>query len=81
MITKQTLTAYNFCDINDYNHYIVESVENGQREQAADLIYEMSKKQIATFITYCDNSIGLGEKYDKIIKECRTMAINILTCK
>ena len=77
MITRKTLSEYRFSDINGYFEYIIDSVTNGQRSQASDLIYAMSKKQIADFSLWLDYNY---RGYD-VNKECKVMAMNIITCK
>lgn len=45
MITKNTLREYEFETIQEYYEYILQSIINGQRQQAINLAKLLSKEQ------------------------------------
>lgn len=52
MVSNKTLKDYEFKSIFDYYNYIVESIVNGQRQQAKELINNLSKEQKKDAINY-----------------------------
>lgn len=59
MVTKKDLRTYEFKSIDQYFDYIVESVINGQKKQAIDLINELSNKQKKEALNYFNGFQGL----------------------
>ena len=56
MISKKDIKEYDFNTIQDYYEYIVESIINGQRTQARNLIKDLSKAQRAEAYYHLKNS-------------------------
>ena len=73
MIYKKQLTEYEFKTMFDYYNYIVESIINGQRKQAEDLINQLSKAQKKDAIDYF-NMTGESEH----IKEAEKLTLELL---
>lgn len=55
MITQKDLKEYQFSGIVQYFDYVLESLVNGQRKQARDLISCMSQRQKNQFAMYLEN--------------------------
>ena len=56
MISKARLKHYGYTTIDEYHDYIVESVINGNRKQAKDLIRQFNKEQRLTFAKWLINA-------------------------
>lgn len=67
MISKNTLKQYEFEMIEEYYDYIVNSIINGQRSQAENLIKKLSNTQRNQALRYFDT------KVDEYSKEARMM--------
>lgn len=52
MIYNKDLKDYEFNNIEEYFDYIIESIINGQRKQANDLVGELSKGQKKDFMDW-----------------------------
>lgn len=52
MVGANTLKIYDFNTIDQYNNYICESIVNGQRKQAKELINKLSKQQKKDAVKY-----------------------------
>ena len=55
MITQKDLKEYQFSGIVQYFDYVLESIVNGQRKQARDLVSRMSQRQRNQFAVYLEN--------------------------
>ncbi len=69
MISNTTLKGYDFNHITEYYNYVIESVVNGQRSQAKELIKKMSKQQRRDALNYFEFDIEGGE----LLTELRQM--------
>jgi putative cell wall-binding protein len=71
MVSNKTIKEYDFKTIEDYYEYIAESIMNGQRKQAQELIKALSKPQRKEAYNYYNTSFGhfFGEAKQMIIKE------------
>lgn len=69
MISKEIIKAYEFKTIEDYFEYIVESIINGQRTQAQNLIKELSKKQKKDAYAY------YNDRFEHFFGEAKQMVI------
>lgn len=50
MVSNSLIKLLNFKTIADYQEYIIDSIVNGQRQQATKLIQKLSKSQKKDFI-------------------------------
>lgn len=55
MVTKKTILGLDFNTIEEYFDYIVESVINGQKEQARELFKDLSKEQRKGFLFHMND--------------------------
>lgn len=76
MVSKQTIKDYEFNTIYDYYDYVVESVLNGQRQQAKELVNGLSKAQKKEGIKHFAQLEG--NTYLGIYREVKEMLINSL---
>lgn len=58
MIYKTTLKAYDFQNIEQYYDYVLQSIINGQRQQALKLILKMSQEQKKQAYNYFEDYVG-----------------------
>ncbi len=59
MITKTYIRQLDFQNIQEVFAYVVESVINGQRQQAREIIGTMSQRQRNQFAMYLENECEL----------------------
>lgn len=52
MVTTKKIKGLDFTSIEQYFDYIIESIINGQRQQATGLIKDLDKNQKKRFINY-----------------------------
>lgn len=79
-MTKNIVKEYGFDTIEEYFNYIIESKINGQHTQVQNLIKQLSKKDIAHFIKWCDSEkdiMGADQVTDYAY--CKNAAIDILS--
>ena len=62
MITKKDLKDYQFENMDRYFDYVLESIVNGQRGQARNLISCFSQRQRNQFAVYLDNDCLFPEE-------------------
>lgn len=60
MVTQRTLLQLDFTTISEYHQYIIDSIINGQKQQAKNLIKNFSKDQKKVFLTDLINDDILG---------------------
>ena len=73
MVGKQTLKSYEFNNIEDYFNYIIDSVINGQKQQAKTLINKLSKEQKKEFINF---TLDCGT--DSYIVEAKNLTLSLI---
>lgn len=56
MVSKKTIKGLDFDTIEEYFQYILDSITNGQRQQASDLFKKLSGTQKVDFYQYIDHS-------------------------
>lgn len=78
MVSKQDIKDYDFKTIEDYFNYIVDSIINGQRQQAKDLIKELSKEQKKEAVKHFSNYNERGFPLNEQIEEAKEMVFNLL---
>ena len=67
MVTKKDLKMHQFPNMDRYFEYVLESIVNGQRRQAKNLVSAMSQRQRNQFSMYLDNYQGqLADEAKKI---------------
>jgi hypothetical protein len=54
MITKKNIKELDFDNISDYFYYILESITNGQNNQAKELFTKLSATQKLDFYLFCN---------------------------
>jgi len=71
MVSKTTLKVYEFSNLEEYFDYISDSITNGQRNQAEDLISELSNKQRKEAYEYFNNDFStfFGEAKQMVIEQ------------
>jgi hypothetical protein len=55
MVTKKDIKDYDFKNMDQYFDYVLESIVNGQRQQAKNLISCFSQRQRNQFAMYLEN--------------------------
>ena len=63
MITKGEIKEFEFDNINGIFDYILESIVNGQKDQARELIDKMSTRQRNWFEIYLDQECPFHHSY------------------
>lgn len=63
MVTKKDIKDYDFQNMDQYFDYVLESIVNGQRQQARDLISCFSQRQRNQFAVYLDNDCPFHHSY------------------
>jgi len=54
MVTKKNISELDFNNISDYFFYIIESINNGQKQQAKELFIKLSANQKLDFYLFCN---------------------------
>jgi hypothetical protein len=54
MVTKKNITELDFNNISDYFYNILESITNGQNNQAKELFIKLSANQKLDFYLFCN---------------------------
>ena len=54
MVTRKNIKELDFSNISDYFFYIIESIQNGQKEQAKELFIKLSGTQKLDFYEFCN---------------------------
>ena len=73
MVTKKDIKDYDFQNIDQYFDYVFESIINGQRQQARDLILKFSQRQKNQFHSYLiDENIFGGEAVNEALQILKT---------
>jgi hypothetical protein len=54
MVTKKNITELDFDNVSDYFYYILESITNGQNNQAKELFIKLSANQKLDFYLFCN---------------------------
>lgn len=76
---KNIVKEYGFDSIGEYFNYIIESKINGQFSQVENLIKQLSKKETAHFIKWCDlEPDAIAADQVKDYAHCKNTAIDIL---
>ena len=74
MVTKQTLSKYDFSYIEEYYEYMLECKENEQHEQSSKLYEELSDKQKEDFFDWVELTYGYeAEDENEMTYEMRTL--------
>lgn len=68
MISNKDIKGLDFNTINEYYDYIADSIVNGQRQQASELIKKASLKQRRDALNYFEYSIEKGELLSELIQ-------------
>jgi len=69
MISTKDLISYEFETIEKYYDYILDSIVNGQRMQACDLVANLSKAQKKLALNYFDDPYYLNVDEYKAVKQ------------
>jgi predicted site-specific integrase-resolvase len=72
MVSKQKIKDYEFESIEDYYEYIVESIINGQRKQAKELVKQFSKKQMKEAYNY------YNDRFEHFFGEAKQIVIDLM---
>lgn len=77
MVYKTDIKGLDFTTMREYEDYAIQSVLNGQRSQAKDLIQKMSKEQKKAFLSYLDLEAAMywGEE---LIEDTRDILIELI---
>lgn len=74
MVTKQTLSKYEFSYIEEYFEYILESKLNGQHEQSKELYDELTSVQSDEFFNWVELTYGYeSEDENEMVYEMRLL--------
>lgn len=66
MISKKDIKGLDFNTINEYYDYIADSIVNGQRQQARNLIKKASLQQRRDALNYFEFTIEEGELLNEL---------------
>jgi len=79
MVTKKDIKALDFETLSEYNEYVVDSVINGNRDQAKKLIAKFSKEQKKQFLEGCRLESKVAEGlYKEALIDCYHLTLNSL---
>lgn len=74
MVTKQTLSKYEFSYIEEYFEYILESKLNGQYTQSKELYEELTSVQSDEFFNWVELTYGYeSEDENEMVYEMRLL--------
>lgn len=76
MVSQKTLREYEFETIEDYFYYIETSLIVGQRQQAKELIKELSKAQKKQALNWFESSYALYDTNES--KEAASLVIDYI---
>jgi hypothetical protein len=76
MVTIKKIKDLDFNTIQDYFEYIADSIVNGQRSQAKELIKDLSKQQRRAALNYFEFQIEEGELLDELREKLGAVKIH-----
>ncbi|MFV0346580.1 MAG: PT domain-containing protein [Bacteroidales bacterium] len=81
MVSEKTLKKYGFTGMNKYYEYVQESIVNGQRKQAPQLIKDMSEEQKYQFIKHLDLNQSINQSINQLTCQPTNQPTNQPSCQ